>query len=208
MSAAVRDRRPEVVATGRRFAFPTEKAFLSQAVLLEESGPPRAPAFVCLLGFAFVATAVLASALIQIDVVTSTSGQIVASDGHQILQSFDGGLIDHIDVEEGQVVASGDLLMTLKNPEAEAQLDRLSLREAPCLPRQGASRPFSPCPRHRRSCSQTRHDLSPTSSFRSSISSAAPSWRKPPSPKRKSIGDRACSPMSAPSRTMPAIACP
>lgn len=129
MSEAVRERRPAVVATGRRFAFPTEKTFLSQAVLLEEAGPPRAPALVCLLGFAFVAIAILAAALIEIDVVTSSTGQVVAKDGNHVLQTFDGGIVDRVTVEEGQIVEDGDVLLTLKDPEAEAQFDRLTLRE-------------------------------------------------------------------------------
>lgn len=130
MNEPVTSRRPAAISTGRRFAFPTEKVFLSQAVLLEEAGPPRAPTWVCLLGFAFVATAVLASALIEIDVVTSSTGQIVAKDGNQILQSFEGGLVDHVQAEEGQIVERGDILVTLTNPEVESQLDRLTLREA------------------------------------------------------------------------------
>jgi len=130
MSDVRTDRRSPAIATGRRFAFPTEKTFLSQAVLLEEAGPPRAPALVCLLGFAFVAIAVLAAALIEIDVVTSSTGQIVATDGNQILQTFDGGIVDRVEAEQGQIVEDGDVLLTLKDPEAEAQLDRLTLREA------------------------------------------------------------------------------
>ena len=129
MSEAVKARRSAVMAMGRRFAFPTEKTFLSQAVLLEEAGPPRAPALVCLLGFAFVAIAVLAASLIEIDVVTSSTGQIMAKDGSYVFQTFEGGIVEQVNVEEGQIVEDGDVLLSLKDPEAEAQLDRLTLRE-------------------------------------------------------------------------------
>ncbi|MGI9421121.1 MAG: HlyD family type I secretion periplasmic adaptor subunit [Geminicoccaceae bacterium] len=124
------ERRPSVTSVARRFAFPTQTAFLSQAILLEEAAPPRAPALVCILGFAFVAIAVLAGMLIQIDVVTSSPGRIVAADGNHIMQSFDGGIVDRVMVEEGQVVEQGELLLTLEDPEAEALLERLALREA------------------------------------------------------------------------------
>lgn len=130
MSETTIDRRPPVTTTARRFAFPTQTAFLSQAALLEEAGPPRAPALVCLLGFLFVATAIIAGMLIEIDVLTTSTGRIVAADGNQILQSFDGGIVDRVDVEEGQIVEAGEPLLTLTDPEAEAQLERLSLREA------------------------------------------------------------------------------
>ncbi|MDH3662837.1 MAG: HlyD family type I secretion periplasmic adaptor subunit [Alphaproteobacteria bacterium] len=130
MSEAMIDRRSAVTATARRFAFPTQTAFLSQAVLLEEAGPPRAPALVCLLGFAFVAIAILAGMLIHIDVVSSSAGQIKAAVGNLVIQSFDGGIVDRVEVEEGQIVDPGDLLLTLTDPEGEAQLDRLIPREA------------------------------------------------------------------------------
>ncbi|MGI9510726.1 MAG: HlyD family type I secretion periplasmic adaptor subunit [Geminicoccaceae bacterium] len=130
MNDAVIDRQPTGVAPARRFAFPTQTTFLSQAVLLEEAGPPRVPALICLLGCAFVAIAILAGMLIQIDVVTSSTGQIVAANGNHILQSYDGGIVDKVEVEEGQIVEADDLLLTLKDPEAEAQLDRLLLRDA------------------------------------------------------------------------------
>lgn len=130
MSNAAIDRRPTVTTVARRFAFPTQTAFLSQAALLEEAGPPRAPALVCLLGFSFVAIALVASMLIEVDILTTSSGRIVAAEGNQILESFDGGIVDRVDVEEGQIVEAGEPLLTLRDPEAEAQLDRLSLREA------------------------------------------------------------------------------
>lgn len=130
MTGAATERRPAVSAMTRRFAFPTQKAFLSQAVLLEEAGPPRTPALACLLGFALVAVAIVASMLIQIDVVTSSTGEIKAAKGNHVLQSFDGGIVEHVAVEEGQIVEAGDLLMKLNDPEGQAQLDRLRLREA------------------------------------------------------------------------------
>lgn len=130
MSEAMIAKRPSVSSVARRFAFPTQTAFLSQAVLLEETGPPRVPALVCILGFAFVAIAILAGMLIQIDVMTSSAGRIVAADGNHIMQSFDGGIVDRVLVEEGQIVEEGDLLLTLNDPEAMSQLGRLTIREA------------------------------------------------------------------------------
>ncbi|MGI9499374.1 MAG: HlyD family type I secretion periplasmic adaptor subunit [Geminicoccaceae bacterium] len=130
MNKTAIERRPPVTTMARRFAFPTQTAFLSQAVLLEEAGPPRAPALVCLLGFTFVAIALVAGMLIEIDVITSSPGRITAADGNHVLQSFDGGIVDRVEVEEGQIVETGDLLLTLKDPEGQAQLERLVLREA------------------------------------------------------------------------------
>ena len=124
------DRRTAATPTARRFAYPTQTAFLSQAVLLEEAGPPRVPALVCLLGFSFVAIVILAGLLIEIDVVTSSTGRIVAAGGNHVLQSYDGGIVDRVEVEEGQIVETDDLLLTLNDPEGQAKLDQLHIREA------------------------------------------------------------------------------
>lgn len=130
MIEAAIDRRPAATPPARRFAYPTQTAFLSQAVLLEEAGPPRAPALVCLLGFSFVTIVILAGLLIEIDVVTSSTGRIVAAGGNHVLQSYDGGIVDRVQVEEGQIVDADELLLTLEDPEGQAQLDRLRAREA------------------------------------------------------------------------------
>ncbi|MEM9442638.1 MAG: HlyD family type I secretion periplasmic adaptor subunit [Pseudomonadota bacterium] len=130
MSQVTLDKRPSITSAARRFTFPTETTFLSQAVLLEEAGPPRVPALSCLFGFVLVAIALAAGMLIQIDVVTSSQGQIRAAGGNQVLQSFDGGFVAQIHAEEGQIVQAGDILVTLDDPEAQAEFDRLSVRQA------------------------------------------------------------------------------
>jgi HlyD family type I secretion membrane fusion protein len=130
MSRIALDKQVLTTPEARRFAFPTGSAFLSQAVLLEEAGPPRIPAIASLLGFLFVVVALTAGMVVQIDVVTSTSGQIKAVGGNQLLQSFNGGFVNKIHVEEGQIVQQGDILVTLDDPEAQAEFDRLIVREA------------------------------------------------------------------------------
>jgi HlyD family secretion protein/adhesin transport system membrane fusion protein len=130
MSKVAVDKRTSIASAARRFAFPTETTFLSQAALLEEAGPPRMPALACLLGFLFVAITLVAGMVIQIDVVTSSSGQIRAAGGNQILQSFNGGVVDRVHAEEGQIVQAGDVLVTLDDPDAQAEFDRLTIREA------------------------------------------------------------------------------
>lgn len=122
------DRRPITDAPVRRFAYPTQATFLSQAVLLEEASPPRVPALACLLGFTLVCLVAVTGMLIEIDVVSKSTGRIVASEANHILQSFDGGIVDRIEVEEGQVVEEGGVVLTLHDPEAKAQLARLQAR--------------------------------------------------------------------------------
>lgn len=114
----------------RRFAYPNQAVFLSQAALLEEVGPPKIPAIACFLGFVLVVVAILASALIKIDIISSSTGRITSSTANHQLQSFDGGIVDEIHVKEGQIVDAGELMLTLNDPEAEAQLSRFVARHA------------------------------------------------------------------------------
>ena len=130
MTKAVMLDRPSLTTPMRRFAYPTQAKFVSQAALLEEAGPPRAPALACFLGFGLVCAAIIASMLIEIDVLSSNTGRIVPSSANHALQSFHGGIVEQIDVEEGQIVDPGDRLLTLHDPEAEAQLRRLQARQA------------------------------------------------------------------------------
>lgn len=128
MKAKKTERRSLHSLPARRFAYPTQAVFLSQAALLEEVGPPKIPALACFLGFALVGIAIITSMLVKIDVVSTSTGRLVSSTANQSLQSFDGGIVDKIYVEEGQIVNPDDLLLTLRDPEAEAQLARLQAR--------------------------------------------------------------------------------
>lgn len=125
--------RSSVSVPARRFTYPTQAKFLSQAVLLEEVGPPKIPALACFLGFALVVVAIVASALVKIDVISSSTGKITPSTANHQIQSFDGGIVDSIHVKEGQIVDTGELMLTLADPEAEAQLNQLQARYASLL---------------------------------------------------------------------------
>ncbi|MGI9434211.1 MAG: HlyD family type I secretion periplasmic adaptor subunit [Geminicoccaceae bacterium] len=120
---------PSLGLPTRRFNYPSHKTFLSQAALLEEAGPPQVPAYACFLGMAFVFFAILASIMIEIDVTSSSPGRITSAGSNYILQSFEGGLVDQIHAEEGEVVDAGATLLTLNDPEANAALDRLTARK-------------------------------------------------------------------------------
>lgn len=64
------------------------------------------------------------SILAEIDVVTRGSGRIVPSLQNQIVQHFEGGIIEEILVFEGQSVREGDVLMRIENPFSEAEFTR------------------------------------------------------------------------------------
>lgn len=130
MTTDMMERQSSLDLPARRFTYPTQAVFLSQAALLEEVGPPKIPTIACFLGFALVCIAIATSAFVKIDVVSSSTGHLISSTTNQGLQSFDGGIVKKIHVKEGQAVDANDLLITLRDPEAEAQLNRLRARQA------------------------------------------------------------------------------
>ena len=129
MKAENLERRSSLNLPARRFAYPSQAVFFSHAALLEEVGPPKVPAIACFLGFILVCIAILTTVLVRIDVVSASTGRLISPAPNQGLQSFDGGIVEELHVEEGQVVDRGDLLLTLHDPEATAQLNRLQARQ-------------------------------------------------------------------------------
>ncbi|SDR33843.1 HlyD family type I secretion periplasmic adaptor subunit [Pseudovibrio sp. Tun.PSC04-5.I4] len=58
------------------------------------------------------------------------SGSFVATGQNKIVQHFEGGIIKEILVKEGDVVSAGDVLVKLDETAAEANLERLTIRQA------------------------------------------------------------------------------
>lgn len=58
------------------------------------------------------------------------SGSFVATGQNKIVQHFEGGIIKEILVKEGDVVSAGDVLVKLDETAAEANLERLVIRQA------------------------------------------------------------------------------
>ncbi|MDJ0824170.1 MAG: HlyD family type I secretion periplasmic adaptor subunit [Rhodobacter sp.] len=79
---------------------------------------------VSLGGFGYWAfTAPLAAAVVS-------QGSFVATGRNKVIQHFEGGIIEEILVEEGEVVAEGQTLLTLDRTAAETRMTELELRRA------------------------------------------------------------------------------
>jgi len=65
---------------------------------------------------------VLWMAFAHIDISAQGSGKVMPSDRLQTIQSLEGGIIESIAVHEGQRVAKGDLLATVRNTQFDADL--------------------------------------------------------------------------------------
>ena len=74
--------------------------------------PLRSRAILKLMGVTLLALLIWA-ALAQVDEVTRGEAKVVPSRQLQVIQSFDGGVVEAILVKEGQVVSPGDLLLRI-----------------------------------------------------------------------------------------------
>lgn len=103
---------------------------VAQAILLEEAVSPRFSRMTILLIAATLAGFVAWASVAVLDVVATTSGQIVPSSAVQVIQHVDGGRIAEIHVVEGQHVKKGEELIQLNEIEAYTDLEALSARAA------------------------------------------------------------------------------
>ena len=73
---------------------------------------------VCLFVAAFLGWASVSS----LDEVTRAEGQVIASSRTQVIQNLEGGILQSVDVHEGQIVEKGAVLAHLDNEMAESSL--------------------------------------------------------------------------------------
>jgi adhesin transport system membrane fusion protein len=84
-----------------------------------------------LLNFAAVTLLLLLfwAAMAHVDEVTRGEGKVVPTRQLQVIQSFDGGVVQELAVKEGQIVQAGDLLLRIDSTrfESGAQENRVTL---------------------------------------------------------------------------------
>lgn len=92
---------------------------------VEQWGPART--FVCVLS-AFVVIGILWASLVRIDVIVRAEGRVVPAGRAQIVQHLEGGIIKSINVREGLMVESGQILMTMADVKARSDLGQETSR--------------------------------------------------------------------------------
>ncbi len=107
-----------------------ENAFLPAALEIQESPPsPIGRAILWLILTFFVATLVWAF-FGHTDIVAVAQGRIIPSGHSKVVQPLEIGTVKHIHVEEGQMVAAGDVLIELDPASAAADVHRLRDEQA------------------------------------------------------------------------------
>lgn len=75
----------------------------------------------CMLGF------LIWSSLAQIHEQVRGTGRIIPAGNMQVIQHLEGGIVNQILEEEGNIVSKGDILFYIKNQKAEAELEELQI---------------------------------------------------------------------------------
>ncbi len=103
---------------------------LAKAVMLEEKPPPRLLLYTVLLIGVLMAAATVWAGLTEVKSTAMTAGQVSPSGSVRIVQHLEGGIVDEILVEEGDIVEAGQVLVRLRPNDVLAELDQLRARLA------------------------------------------------------------------------------
>lgn len=87
-----------------------------------DRGPRRAVVALVLLIAVFLILAVVWMAFARLDISAQAVGTVMPSDRVQEIQSLEGGIVESIDVREGQQVHAGDILAIVQNLQFNADL--------------------------------------------------------------------------------------
>ena len=104
--------------------------FLSQPLQLEEAGPPRVLSQLLIVISVLVAGLIGFSAFTEINETAIVHGQTMPAGSVKLVQHLEGGIVDQILVEEGQIVDRDQPLIRLQSAAALAELDQIRAREA------------------------------------------------------------------------------
>ena len=97
--------------------------YLARDILLKEAESPNYVRNTVRTVVAFLIVFVVWALLAKVDIVTNASGQILPGASVQVVQHLDGGRIATINVQEGQAVKRGQVLVALSDEEVRADLE-------------------------------------------------------------------------------------
>jgi adhesin transport system membrane fusion protein len=107
-------------SAARSSLLPEELAYVRAATSAWERKPSVAYRIMSCSIIAFFIFLLVWAALAEVDEVARAEGQVVASQRIQAIQNLEGGILSELFVQEGQLVAQGDILARLDNEMAAA----------------------------------------------------------------------------------------
>lgn len=97
--------------------------YLARDILLKEAESPTYLRNTVRTVVAFLVVFVIWALFAKVDIITNAAGQILPGASVQIVQHLDGGRIASINVQEGQAVKRGQVLVALNDEEVSADLE-------------------------------------------------------------------------------------
>ncbi len=89
--------------------------FLSQAIQLEETVNPYIVRMTLMLVSSLILAFILWASFTNINEVARTSGEVIPQGKQQLVQHLEGGIVENIHVNEGDMVVEGETLIDLSN---------------------------------------------------------------------------------------------
>lgn len=103
---------------------------VSSAAVLEEGGPPRAGIYTVLAIMLLIFGAIAWAAGTSVTNSTFAPGTVTPTGAVVDVQHYEGGIVAHVPVTEGDFVAEGDILMVLDPTSDDADLQQMLARQA------------------------------------------------------------------------------
>ena len=103
--------------------------YLSQSLVLEEGGPPRALSHLLLIVSFLVGGLLVFAAFAEVSETAVVQGQLVPAGSVHMIQHLEGGILAEIPVEDGQTVERGELLARFDGTGALSELEQMRARE-------------------------------------------------------------------------------
>ena len=104
--------------------------FLAQSVILEEAGSSGLIRIGMITISVVICAFVVWAAITDVDEIAVTSGEVLPTGQVQSIQHLEGGIISEINIEEGEVVQKGQVLIKIDPAEAETELKLMNVRRA------------------------------------------------------------------------------
>ncbi|MBF0116058.1 MAG: HlyD family type I secretion periplasmic adaptor subunit [Magnetococcales bacterium] len=103
--------------------------YLAQSVALEETGNPFLAQMVVYTVTSIIFLFLVWAAVTRVDEVAMANGSVIPTGKVQVVQHNDGGVVEEILVQEGDVVRSGQVLIRLDTTSMRIELKELQLKE-------------------------------------------------------------------------------
>jgi membrane fusion protein, adhesin transport system len=108
----------------------TQMKHLSREAILEEVGASKYAFLAGFLVISLISAAGYWSSLVEITSVAKTQGKVIPTGYEQVVQHLEGGIVRSINVRNGDLVNTGDLLLQFDQTLRQAELSQIRARDA------------------------------------------------------------------------------